>query len=191
MPTNRKRRLPHVKEFDSVMLDLETWGNRPGCVIVSIGAVEFNRKTGEMGREFYVTVDAQSCMDVGLTVQASTIEWWLMQNEEARKAILKDKVSIHNAISRFNLWFNKNQTIWGNGLGFDVSILKCAMYAIGIDHPWKYDAERDVRTYVAEAPEIRKSIKFVGTRHEPIADCKHQIEYLCKTINEVIKKKRK
>lgn len=67
------------------MLDIETMGNESFSSIVSIGALEFDIETGKTGKEFYVNVDLQSCMDLGLIVNASTIMWWLNQNEQARK----------------------------------------------------------------------------------------------------------
>ena len=57
----------------NVMVDLETLGNGSESVIISIGAVEFDPETGELGREFYKVVDAQSCVDAGLKIDASTV----------------------------------------------------------------------------------------------------------------------
>lgn len=71
--------------FGHLMLDIETMGNESFSSIVSIGALEFDIETGKTGKEFYVNVDLQSCMDLGLIVNASTIMWWLNQNEQARK----------------------------------------------------------------------------------------------------------
>ena len=71
--------------FGHLMLDIETMGNESFSSIVSIGALEFDIETGKTGKEFYVNVDLQSCMDLGLIVNASTVMWWLNQNEQARK----------------------------------------------------------------------------------------------------------
>jgi hypothetical protein len=54
--------------FGHLMLDIETMGNESFSSIVSIGALEFDIETGKTGREFYVNVDLQSCMDLGLIV---------------------------------------------------------------------------------------------------------------------------
>ena len=53
-----------------VMADLETLGNGPNSVIIAIGAVKFN--TQGIVDKFYVTVDPQSCIDIGLDMDAST-----------------------------------------------------------------------------------------------------------------------
>lgn len=178
-----KKKSVRVPVMDSVMLDLETFGTLPGDVFCSIGAVEFELATGELGREFYQVIDLQSALDVGLKVRGATIEWWLKQSDAARAEILKNKVPIQKALHDFALWFNPKLTIWGNGLGFDVSMLKMGYEAIKFPHPWRFDNERDVRTWVAENSIIKKEMKFVGTRHEPIADCKHQIKYMVETRN--------
>jgi DNA polymerase III epsilon subunit-like protein len=46
------RNYPDETNLGHVMLDLETMGKRAGCAIVSIGAVEFDINTGEIGRTF-------------------------------------------------------------------------------------------------------------------------------------------
>lgn len=68
----------------NIMLDLETLGNRSGAVIVAIGAVEFHG--GEIIKEFYQRVDAESCVALGLKMDVSTVMWWLgqMRRQAAR-----------------------------------------------------------------------------------------------------------
>jgi len=172
------------------MLDLETMGKRAGCAIVSIGAIEFDLETGEMGRKFYEPVDLQSCLNVGLFVEASTIYWWMMQNEEARKELCKPAVSIQNVLVAFTSFLHclGDFQLWGNGASFDMSILEAAYFAIGLGEilPWKFRNERDVRTLVSFAPEIKDNYRKMGITHCAIDDCKHQIEY-CVAIWQKLK----
>jgi hypothetical protein len=176
-----------IKNLGHLMLDLETMGNRCGCAIVSIGAVEFDIETGETGREFYERIDLQSCLDRGLFVNASTVYWWIQQNEEARKEICKEGIDISTAIAKLGtLMFEignfgeKNFQLWGNGASFDISILESAIYACGYPQiPWDFRKERDVRTILSINPARKDKIPFTETRHNPINDCKHQIAYIC------------
>lgn len=173
-------------EYTDVMLDLETMGNKSNTAIVSIGAVEFNMETGETGREFYEVVDLQSCLDVGLKVQASTIYWWLMQNETARKRICTDCQLIQKVLISFNLWMEncvKDVKIWGNGARFDIGILEDAYVACNMKTPWNFRSEMDVRTLVAFAPEVKANMPFTGVYHDPVDDCKHQIKYCVEIWN--------
>jgi hypothetical protein len=181
-----KSNLEEPKNLGHLMLDLETMGKRAGCAIVSIGAVEFNIKTGEFGREFYERVELQSCLNVGLFVEASTVYWWMMQSDEARQEFCKTpRGNIQNVLGRFNAFLGclDDYQIWGNGARFDIAILEAAYFAcnMGEKLPWKFRNERDVRTLVSFAPAIKGYYPFTGTEHNPIDDCYYQISY-CSAI---------
>lgn len=180
--------------MDHVMIDIETMGDSAGDVIVSIGAVQFNLETGETGKEFFREIKWSSCLNVGLTVKASTICWWLEQSEEARAKVIKaEKDGLHIEQVLHGLrWFLKNDLkgdlkIWGNSNRFDLGILGAAYTKIfpGAEIPWDFRNERDVRTISAYYPEIKKNMPFEGIQHDPIADCKYQIKYLCATHEQM------
>lgn len=186
-PTKNK-----IMEYTDVMLDLETMGNKSNAAIVSIGAVEFNLKTGETGRVFYRVVDLQSCLDVGLKINASTVYWWLMQSEAARKRICAKGEHISTVLNAFNLWMQdcvEKVKIWGNGARFDIGILEDAYVACDVYTPWYFRSEMDVRTLVAFKPEIKANCKMVGVEHDPIDDCLHQITYCVETWKALNKPK--
>jgi hypothetical protein len=64
------------------MLDLETLIQRPGSVILAIGAVKF--ADGEIASSFYERVDAESCIALGLRMHVSTVMCWFQQADAAR-----------------------------------------------------------------------------------------------------------
>lgn len=176
--------------YTDVMLDLETLGNKSNSALLSIGAVEFNIETGEIGRKFYKVINLQSCLDIGLKINASTFYWWLQQNQGARDAVCVDKkFDIQTALHMFSGWMKdciKDVQIWGNGARFDIGILEDAYVACGIQEmPWSFRSERDVRTLVSFAPEIKTAHPFKGTEHNPIDDCIHQIEYCVLTWDKI------
>lgn len=180
-----------TKNLGHLMLDLETMGNRSGCAIVSIGAVEFDINTGETGRVFYERVDLQSCLDKGLFVQASTVYWWLQQSEKARLEICGKGIDIHTAVTKFGSFTQDlgDFQIWGNGVRFDLGILEAAVFACGFTKvPWYFRNERDVRTLVAFAPEVKENYPIIGVEHNPIDDCKQQIGY-CSEIWQKLNRK--
>ena len=45
------------ERFGSVMIDLETLSTHNNAAIIEIGAVEFNKYTGEVGEKFNVIID--------------------------------------------------------------------------------------------------------------------------------------
>lgn len=173
-----------------LMIDIETLGKRPGCVITSIGAVEFDMNSGELGREFYENIDIQSCLDLGMFVQGSTIEWWFNQPKEAQCSLFNNTKNISEVLFNFKKFIQElkptNLMIWGNSNRFDLGIIAQAYHlAKHKEIPWKYVNERDVRTLVSMNPTIKKNEPFVGVKHNPIDDCKHQIKYCSKIWNLV------
>ena len=171
------------KNLGHLMLDLETMGNESHSVICSIGAVEFDIITGETGRAFYEMVSLQSCLDLGLKVTGSTIEWWLGQNEAARKEVSLGRKNITEVLHKFRLFLESLGTedlqIWGNSVRFDCGILEDAYHATKHSIPWNFRLERDVRTLVSLAPELKRNAQSIGTAHLPIDDCLFQIQYCC------------
>jgi hypothetical protein len=174
-----------VNKLSHLMIDLETMGKGSNSAIVSIGAVEFELQSGETGEEFYTRVDLQSCLDLGLKVNASTIFWWLMQSEKARKEICKEGKPLREALFDLSVFIKLLKTdvqTWGNGARFDLGILEDAYDACGSHTtPWGFRFERDVRTLVSFAPAIKDHYPFTGVEHNPIDDCKYQIGY-CSAI---------
>ena len=85
----------------------------------------------------------------------------------------------------FRNWMDECITdinIWGNSARFDIGKLEDAYVACSYhDNPWYFRSERDVRTLVAFAPDVKANIPFEGIEHSPIDDCKHQIKY-CSAI---------
>ena len=172
-------------EYTDVMLDLETLGNKSNAALLSIGAVEFNMKTGKIGREFYKVIDLQTCLDAGLQTNGSTFYWWLQQNQMARDAVSKDKkIALETVLHMFSGWMQdciQGVEIWGNGARFDIGLLEDAYVACGHQEmPWDFRSERDVRTLVSFAPNIKTNHPFTGITHNPIDDCKNQIAYCSK-----------
>ena len=164
--------------FNHLMVDLETMGTKSNSAIISIGAVEFDILTGKTGREFYRNVSLQSCISLGLIVDADTIMWWMEQSQDARKSLTEGEIiSIQQALIDFREFCNKEYQIWGNSARFDLGLLENAYDKISISIPWKFKQERCLRTLVSFNPEIKHSIEFEGTAHNALDDCYHQIKY--------------
>jgi hypothetical protein len=168
------------------MIDIETMGNKAGAALVSIAAVQFDLHTGQTGEQFYVNVDLQSCLNAGLKVDASTLIWWMQQNENARMKFTYNPSPLHAVLaqlSEFVASVGLDCEVWGNSARFDLGILEVAFTACKMQTPWKFWNERDVRTLVAFAPDIKANEVFIGDKHDPIHDCLHQIKYCTKIYN--------
>ena len=175
-----------MKRFENVMIDIETLGTKSYSAILSIAAVEFDLDTGEFGNTFYVNVDKESCKNVGLKTDDETVEWWNNQSKEAKESLEIHKETLDIALKMLrNFLKGKNYKIWGNSARFDLGILANAFEIIGLEIPWIYKNERCVRTLVSFQPEIKDKMNFIGTRHNALDDCIHQIKYCSEIWNHL------
>lgn len=177
-------------KFGHIMVDLETMSTNPGAAILSIGAVEFNMVTGDTGKEFYCNVDLQSCIDIGLDIEAKTIMWWLKQSYEAREKLATTKGDLlQKALVDFGKFVEEcggqEVEIWGNGPTFDLTNLAIAYQKTSLAKPWNFSKERCVRTLVSQSPYIKSVTKFQGVLHDALADCHHQIKYCSATYRKI------
>jgi DNA polymerase III alpha subunit (gram-positive type) len=171
------------KSFDHLMLDLETMGTRSYSSIISIGALEFDINTGETGKEFYVNVDINSCLESGLIIEESTSYWWSQQSNQAKEALEKDPVSIEYALISFSQFCNETYQVWGNSARFDCGILQNAYNKMNMPIPWSYKNERCLRTLVSFMPEVKDEMIFEGIAHNALDDCYFQVKYCSKIWN--------
>lgn len=143
----------------NIMLDLETMGIEPGCAIVAIGAVKFDTAHGMYDRPFYSNVSLKSCTDKGLTIDPSTVMWWLKQSEEARTALLSNTHELKKVLTEFAMWAEQDAdsdapsrsidpwtSLWCCGTDFDIPILKVAFRVCNKHWPFDFGGYRDVRT---------------------------------------------
>jgi len=141
---------------DHVMLDIETWGTGSDALIISIGAVKFNPKADDLFPEdwdkFHVGILPHSGLSLGETATADTLMWWM--HPDRRDALDEwlglEKVDLPTALEAFSEWFGKESLpVWGNGATFDNVIMSSAYHLVGLERPWNYKHDRDLRTIKA------------------------------------------
>jgi DNA polymerase III epsilon subunit-like protein len=137
------------------MLDLETLGTKAGCAILSIGAVRFG--DGQILSEFYTSIDPRSNEEIGMTIDISTLQWWMKQRPEALRAAMSGRTHISDALAQFSGWISSlrlpgDWAIWGNGATFDMPVLDRALFMAGFAPLWTHHQERCYRTLCALDP---------------------------------------
>lgn len=181
----------NLKPLNNTMLDLETMGNGSNAAIVAIGAVLFDPYSGTTTAEFYQEIKLTSAVHYG-EMDASTVEWWMQQSDEARALFSKEnqsnRLTLKDALTEFSEWMNqgaefKNRMVWGNGSGFDNTILGNAYKAARLRQPWPFYGDRDVRTMVDLGRQLRganpkRDLPFDGVAHNALDDAKHQAKYV-------------
>lgn len=141
-----------------LMLDLETLDTRPSAVVLSIGAVMFDRYTREIGPTFYVelTNHLDDQLKNGRTVSGDTIAWWMRQSPEARRVFEEKKTSHERCTPMYALSMfidfcrtHKAKFVWAKDPDFDVVILRSMFEAYGVNDlhfPFSYSKGRSCRT---------------------------------------------
>jgi hypothetical protein len=141
-----------------IMVDLETLGVNPFCVILSIGALHFDPEAPGVYRDsFEVAVDPMSSVAAGLRIEPETNFWWW---DEARDTPRKHwmgllKFDLNAALHGFSQWMDtfsedkekhSDVRIWGNGANFDNVRLAEAYKVANIPAPWAFYQDRCFRT---------------------------------------------
>lgn len=191
--------MTNFEKYGNVMIDLETLSTHKNASIIEIGAVEFNKHTGETGKVFNALIKPSEWAKNDRHVDGNTVAWWFKQKEEARERFFTENENIRctdlktalNALFYFIMDCDtvdngKNVTVWGNGSSFDIAILESAYEYFDIRTPWEYSAINDVRTIVALNPTIKQNMVYeTGVKHNAVNDCMHEINYLVETLKSL------
>jgi len=73
-----------------ISIDIETLGTSNEAPVATIGAVQFDRSTGEFKKEFYERILLDSALKFG-KADGDTIAFWLKQPDEARLEIARNE----------------------------------------------------------------------------------------------------
>lgn len=168
--------------MSEIMVDLETMAVSPDAVIVTIGAVKFNRRDTNDNinniDKFYSRVNIQSCVDIGLKVDPATVEWWKSQPDSVSTEIYSpdNRHPIKLTLQKFTDWYVKTEPIthiWAHGSHFDIPILENAYKACNLIPPWKFWQVRDTRT-LYEASGVHLSRIYIKMKHHAMYDAFRQ-----------------
>lgn len=165
------------------MLDIEALGPAPNGVILSIGAVKFDRQTWEPLDGGSIELRVLSETQPDRVVSARTAEWWMSQSDEARLAVLTGRrVSLSSALSQLEKWFladPRPSSVWSHS--FDKEMMNHA-FAHAIRRPWRANQWRDITTLMGIAVESGFDMSSMGSipregDHICVEDCLYQIRY--------------
>lgn len=163
------------------MIDIETLDTGPNAVVLSVGAVLFNlheTDTHELleadeKRNFFSVLEFESQIELGRTISASTILWWMAQNKQAQRETFKEqgREDTYNALRELRKFIGGTRP-WGNGSSFDNTIMDTLFTAYGVSPPPFY-LHRDLRT-LKQLSMIDPSANR-GVEHSAIEDARYQV----------------
>ena len=169
-----------------IMLDLETLGTRPGCVILTLGAVKFDPYSlQEPGPGIYFRVDVDEQTALGREVQEDTLAWWISQADDIREEALgeQDRVSLDTLYRDLNRFLVGANNIWAQGPLFDFAILENLYRQMGWPTPWQYWQIRDSRTLFGVHGDPR--VKGKAGLHNALEDCVSQATAVQQIYNKL------
>lgn len=162
--------MPHL------MIDLETLSTAPTAAVTQLGWCLFDPERGEpdLGHSVvHLNVEVQ--MREGLTVDWSTVSWWMTQDEAARRLLVSttDRHYPSAALARLDeaVDWTRVSGVWSHGATFDLVILESLYRKAGRKTPWGFRDARDTRTLLWAAE--RTAGRRVLWPHNPV---KHSAE---------------
>ncbi len=163
---------------NDVMIDLETLGVTADSVILSIGAVKFDLKTGAIDDAgFYASISIDSNLDAGRKISEDTLLWWLKQPVTAQEVFHEPKQALEAGLEGLADWLgHKKRTVWANGPDFDTAMLAHAYKVFGWEPPWEFWNSRCVRTY--KALPAASGITRLANDHNALRDAFNQAKYV-------------
>lgn len=157
-------------------IDLETIDTCPGATVLSVGGVKFNPKDdSEPHSELYFKVCIDDQDRLGRSVSDDTLEWWSKQDPKIMNEAFDQTgaISVDDALKKLSKFSVGVDTFWGQGYGFDYTIME-DMFRNGGKHiPWNFWQIRDSRTLFACCEnDPRKLIQ--NDLHNALADAYYQ-----------------
>ena len=164
-----------TKVYTDLMIDIETLGICADCVIAQIGAVPFNAT--ENGPQILFNISIESCCDLGLKTDASTILFWIKQSDTAIESVFFSRPRIHvkDALNQIQRVSETVERIWSHAT-YDFVCINTALRKFTTAQ-MDFRKARDIRTLTDLAGINPSDFKSIGTAHNALDDCLFQISY--------------
>lgn len=164
---------------DHVMLDLETLDTKPSAVVASIGAVKFNTTTNSIIERYSATLHIDEQLILGRTISGGTLRWWFGQDKAVQEStFLQSTTTDPKSALKTLATLCSGCCVWGNGAGFDNTIIHSLADDYGIDPIWPFWTDRCFRT-ISAIFDPRKQLRGDNTmRHDALADAEQQANWL-------------
>lgn len=157
-----------------LMIDIETLGTSHNAVVTQIGALKFNRETGETDKGICLNVSIDDCLRLGLEVDAGALKFWW----ENVPSFLEGAMPVGKAVQILNEYCKGAEAVWSHAT-FDMPILANMCLKVGQKKlPFPYRNCRDIRTLV-DIPGVKmdKEEKKIQKTHNALEDCVYQVKY--------------
>lgn len=166
-------------------IDLETLDVIPSATVLSLGAVKFDPfSEAEPHSELYLKIQIDDQDRLNRTTSDSTIAWWSRQDPAIMEEAFDqtDAVTVEEALQQVNKWCVGVDEFWGQGYGFDFTMLEDMYRSIGKPIPWQFWQVMDSRTITKRMPrDPRKDMQT--DLHNALADAYYQAKSIQKIFH--------
>ena len=168
-------------------IDLETLDVRPTATVLTLGGVKFDpRSNSEPYDELYFKISIDDQDQYGRSSNDSTIEWWSTQDPKIMEEAFDQEgaITLEEACSRIARWSVGVDTFWGQGYGFDFTMMEDMFRNIERPVPWQFWQVLDSRTlFRALSRDPRKEMQTA--LHNALADAYFQAKAIQVAYNEL------
>lgn len=176
------------KQFNDIMIDIETFGQSYNAVVVQVALAYFNRETGEIGDSTIINIDANDSIKYGFEMDKSTLDWWATQPKEVFDTLSVNAVPVEEALKNIKKFIKFGAFIWCHST-FDAPILGNMyrrVYGENKSVPWGYKNVRDIRTLCALSNINLELYDWEKEKtHNAGDDVKFQIKYVTDACNMI------
>jgi len=171
------------------MIDLETLGVNPDCVILTFGAVKFDPCTDKDPYDpIHIKVDTDKQTVLNRTIDDDTLEWWNKQDEQIREDALSEdnRISLNKFTNIFNKYIVGCDYLWCKGPMFDYAILRDLYVQLGNPMPWSHWQIRDCRTLFGLMTREQRNFMMEQQHmaHNALADAYFQAQWVQETFKQ-------
>jgi hypothetical protein len=168
-----------------LMLDAESLGNIPGCVVTQVTIVPFNINGSEQEGCYIfdrkLHIGEQIAM--GLEVDSDTLAWWMQQDAEVRKQVMTGTQEVRFFCKDLELYIagvvasHKEYRIWSTSAKVDFGCVPVLFKRVQHPYPIYHRSERCARTFLEMTKLRHPKMKLPKgvTTHNAEDDCKRQI----------------
>lgn len=184
------------KDAVHLVLDIETCGINPGCIVTEIG-IAIIEQNKVIDKAFWRLNPSEEIFHLGMTVESDTAKWWTEFPIEKRENLVNGSnnefVSIYQILPIINTFVSKYKIdyFWGNSPDFDFKILDELINRINdfdkteFKFPWNcFWKLRDVRTLIRGSGLNNSEIKNIN-QHNALDDAIYEAEQLCNAFKKL------
>lgn len=177
-------------------IDIETLGINPGSVVLSIGAVAFDRSKDVIAtsESLHLALNVKEQVDAGLKIDPDTLSWWINDKAKQLSILLQSTTKVVGALNQLTSFKHNFEAkhIWANSPDFDVVLIDALAKKFDFDLPWFYTANRCLRTIIdiagldkrAETKTLFEQCPF-GNAHDARADAWVQARLIQKSLRKL------